>query len=249
MKTAGRKFLLFYLVIKEIVKMKPLFFIILVCFLFTGCSGKAKVHHIDAKQAYEMMNENVVVLDVRSVSEYEEEHIVGAKNIPLNFITEDNEALPLKDVTILVYCKSGGRSEKASQKLIQLGYKNVYNFGGIDDWPYQTESGAIIESKPSIEANQTQKRIFETEVNQIMKAVQLEYMEMMLDFDSNVVQYEYPFSELGITMSSVEHGIININKDGKFDFVLYNDIWCAKKIASEENPKIEFYQEGQCQLN
>lgn len=51
------------------------------------------------------------------------------------------EILKNKDAEILVYCRSGRRSVTASETLVKMGYKNIYNLGGINDWPYQTESG------------------------------------------------------------------------------------------------------------
>ena len=47
-----------------------------------------------------------------------------------------------KDAQLLVYCRSGRRSAEAAQKLLALGYEHVYDFGGIIDWPFETESGA-----------------------------------------------------------------------------------------------------------
>lgn|GEM_PF-4296883 len=51
------------------------------------------------------------------------------------------EILADKDKTILVYCRSGRRSETAAKSLIKMGYTNTYDFGGIIDWPYKTVSG------------------------------------------------------------------------------------------------------------
>ena len=44
-----------------------------------------------------------------------------------------------KDQLILVYCRSGRRSKLASEDLVALGYTNIMEFGGIIDWPYETE--------------------------------------------------------------------------------------------------------------
>ena len=49
--------------------------------------------------------------------------------------------LPDKEAVLLIYCHTGVRSKQASDKLIKLGYKNIYDFGGIADWQYETESG------------------------------------------------------------------------------------------------------------
>lgn len=96
---------------------------------------------ISAEAAFEMMNENedYVILDVRTKAEYDSGHIEGALLLPNEEIgTDEIEILPDKDKLILVYCRSGNRSKQASQKLVDLGYTNVFEFGGIIDWPYET---------------------------------------------------------------------------------------------------------------
>lgn len=78
-----------------------------------------------------------IILDVRTLEEYEYGHIEGAILIPYDevYIRAEKEILN-KDNIILVYCRSGVRSILASRDLVELGYKNVYEFGGIIDWPY-----------------------------------------------------------------------------------------------------------------
>ena len=81
----------------------------------------------------------VLVVDVRTPSEFAGGHIEGAISLPNETITtaQQPEALPDKDAVILVYCRSGNRSAQAARKLVSLGYVNVYDFGGILDWPYE----------------------------------------------------------------------------------------------------------------
>lgn len=95
---------------------------------------------ITAEQAYEMMNtQEVTIVDVRTQSEYDEGHIQNAVLIPNETIGSEPPAnLPDKNAVILVYCRSGRRSEEAARKLVNLGYVNVYDFGGINDWTYGT---------------------------------------------------------------------------------------------------------------
>lgn len=95
---------------------------------------------ITAEQAYEMMNtQEVVIVDVRTQSEYDEGHIQNAVLIPNETIgSEPPTNLPDKNAIILVYCRSGRRSEEAARKLVNLGYVSVYDFGGINDWTYGT---------------------------------------------------------------------------------------------------------------
>ena len=116
--------------------------------LLTGCSAEkgekdvAGYEQITAQQAKEIMNtqEDYVILDTRTQEEYEQGHIPGAVLIPYDEILEKAEkVLPDKDQLILVYCRSGRRSKLAAQDLADLGYTNVKEFGGIIDWPYETE--------------------------------------------------------------------------------------------------------------
>ena len=90
-----------------------------------------------------MMNtQEVVILDVREQYEYDSGHIPNAVLLPVGTITEDTAAvvIPELDSVVLVYCRSGNRSKTASQALADLGYTNVYEFGGINDWPYDVVS-------------------------------------------------------------------------------------------------------------
>ena len=87
---------------------------------------------------------NVTVVDVRTQSEYEDAHIEGAVLVPLDTIGDgDITALPDKDATLIVYCRTGVRSAQASAALVKLGYTHVYDMdGGITSWTYGTVSGA-----------------------------------------------------------------------------------------------------------
>ena len=80
-----------------------------------------------------------IILDVRTPEEISDKHIPGAINIPNETIgTTEIPELPKKDQLILVYCRSGNRSKQASKKLAALGYTNIVEFGGINDWPGET---------------------------------------------------------------------------------------------------------------
>ena len=97
---------------------------------------------ITQETAKEMMDtQEVVILDVREQHEYDSGHIPEAVLLPVGTITEDTAASVIDDLdtTVLVYCRSGNRSKTASQALADLGYTNVYEFGGINDWPYEIE--------------------------------------------------------------------------------------------------------------
>ena len=128
--------------------MKKMFLIFLAMILLPACGHnkeniqEATYVNITAEQAREIMDsqENYIILDVRTNEEYEESHIPGAVLIPHEQI-EEKAATVLndKDRLILVYCRSGRRSKLAAEKLVKLGYTNVKEFGGIINWPYETE--------------------------------------------------------------------------------------------------------------
>lgn len=126
--------------------MKKIIPILLACFLFVGCAASEKdsgYRQIDMEDAMVMMEEesDYMILDVRTPEEFADKHIPGAVNIPNETIgTAEIPELPDKEQLILVYCRSGNRSKKASGKLAALGYTNIVEFGGINDWPGETVS-------------------------------------------------------------------------------------------------------------
>ena len=117
-----------------------LFVLITAMFGLFGCAeigNNNSYTKITATEGMEMMQteEKVVILDVREKDEYEAEHIEDSVLLPLGQIeTDAAQTLPDKDAAIIVYCRSGVRSAEAAGKLAKLGYKNVYDMGGIIDW-------------------------------------------------------------------------------------------------------------------
>ena len=97
---------------------------------------KAEYKKITSDEAKKMIEtQKVIVVDVRTLEEYTEGHIPNAISIPLETIENEAEVkLKNKDDLILVYCRSGRRSREAALKLIEKGYTNVIDFGGINDW-------------------------------------------------------------------------------------------------------------------
>ena len=97
---------------------------------------KAEYKKITSDEAKKMIEtQKVIVVDVRTLEEYTEGHIPNAISVPLETIENEAEAkLKNKDDLILVYCRSGRRSREAALKLIEKGYTNVIDFGGIQDW-------------------------------------------------------------------------------------------------------------------
>lgn len=123
---------------------------LLVIVLLAGCAasteqGKNSYRQISMEEAVTMMEEesDYIILDVRTEEEYCEKHIPDAINIPNETIGfGEIEELPDKDQLILVYCRSGNRSKQAAEKLAELGYTNIVEFGGINDWTGETVSGS-----------------------------------------------------------------------------------------------------------
>lgn len=111
--------------------------------LLSGCSS-ASYTQISQDEAMKMMQEQTdcLIVDVRRPDEFAEGHIAGAVNVPNETIEDEApEALPDKDQTLLIYCRSGNRSKEASQKLADMGYTNVYEFGGINTWEGEIVTG------------------------------------------------------------------------------------------------------------
>ena len=128
--------------------MKKLVILLLAVMMLTAC-GQDKENNqgavyvnITAEEAKEIMDtmEGYIILDVRTQEEYDQGHIPGATQISHEEIAEKaEEVLTDKDQLILVYCRSGRRSKLAAEALVELGYTNIKEFGGINDWPYEIE--------------------------------------------------------------------------------------------------------------
>ena len=128
--------------------MKKLVFLLLAVMMLTA-SGQDKENdqgavyvNITAEEAKQIMDseEGYIILDVRTQEEYDQGHIPGAIVISHEEIEEKAEdVLTDKAQLILVYCRSGRRSKIAAEALVELGYTNIKEFGGIIDWPYEVE--------------------------------------------------------------------------------------------------------------
>ena len=98
-------------------------------------SGSYKT--ISSTEAQQMIEDNkdAFILDVRTAAEYESGHIPNAINLSNEDIQAGKvDSLKDKSQLIMVYCRSGNRSRQAAQKLAELGYTNVVDFGGIQSW-------------------------------------------------------------------------------------------------------------------
>ena len=134
----------------------------LLALLLTACSSGPQVMdgedmvrsytQISQDEAKKMMEQDgtQIIVDVRMQEEYDSGHIPGAICIPNESIgTEPPEELPDFDQIILIYCRSGNRSKQAAQKLFDMGYTNIYEFGGINDW-----TGEVVTETPHTDTSQ-----------------------------------------------------------------------------------------------
>ena len=128
--------------------MKKLVFLLLAVMMLAACGQDkekdqgAVYVNITAEEAKQIMDteEGYIILDARTQEEYDQGHIPGAIVISHEEIAEKaEEVLTDKEQLILVYCRSGRRSKIAAEALVELGYTNIKEFGGISDWPYEVE--------------------------------------------------------------------------------------------------------------
>ena len=108
----------------------------------SGMQGRKKIR-ISAADAYTIIKRDpsAIILDVRTEHEYATGRIPGAILLPdYDIHDKARRVLPNFKALILVYCKSGARSRAATSLLVSMGYTNVYDFGGINTWPYEIVS-------------------------------------------------------------------------------------------------------------
>lgn len=117
----------------------------LLLILLSGCGDKTALGYqsISPEAAYEALSAeegNIILLDVRTQEEYAQKHIPDSLLLPLDELDKQAETVLLdKDAVIYVYCRSGNRSKQAAELLVERGYTQVYDLGGINNWPYETE--------------------------------------------------------------------------------------------------------------
>ena len=97
---------------------------------------------LDFNESHEMLrNRDVVLLDVREEAEYITGHAIGAELLPVDEINRETATavIPSEDTPVMVYCRTGRRSARAAQLLEELGYREIYDMGGLVGWPYGLE--------------------------------------------------------------------------------------------------------------
>lgn len=124
---------------KKVISLLAIFLLLVGCSPAIGAQGGFK--QVSPREAATIMQTETgyVIVDVRTPAEFADRHIPNAVNIPNETIDENVvKLLPDKEQKLLVYCRSGNRSKQAARKLVNLGYTNVIEFGGINDWHGET---------------------------------------------------------------------------------------------------------------
>ncbi|MEM6831685.1 MAG: rhodanese-like domain-containing protein [Bacteroidota bacterium] len=122
--------------------MKFLFQLPLV-FALSGCQPNQEtgVTIVNAAQVKQLLEEEVTVIDVRTPQEYDNGRIKGA--LLINFLGKDfeEEVIKLdKSKPLLIYCGVGGRSKKACEQMLKVGFERLYDYqGGFSDWSSKGE--------------------------------------------------------------------------------------------------------------
>lgn len=107
---------------------------LLTVFLLAGCTALAQ-GFVAPAEAKKLVKEGALLLDVRTPEEFAEGHLEGAKNIPVGELEKRLAEVGDKGRPVVVYCRSGRRSESAKGILLKAGWKRVENLGGKDNWP------------------------------------------------------------------------------------------------------------------
>ena len=120
-------------------------------FFLLGCAKQAAKTDGDKSSGYQKITpvvvkerldkgEKLIIVDVRTKEEYDSGHIANSLLIPYDEIEKKAPALLTdKNAAIIVYCRTGRRSEIAAKALIGMGYTNVADMGSISDWKYGLE--------------------------------------------------------------------------------------------------------------
>ncbi len=114
--------------------------------MLSGCGAVNSYQHLAPEEAAEIIakDKTILLLDVRTLEEYEKKHIPNAVLLPIDEIKKGNfSPLTDKNQKILIYCWTGRRAENAAAILVENGYTNVFEFGGIVDWTGAVEGTEV----------------------------------------------------------------------------------------------------------
>lgn len=122
--------------------MKKIFILLILTLCITACGDKGyKI--ITSTEAQDLLNNNAILVDVRTEEEHSKYYIKDSINVPLDNIKELPDLIEDKETIIILYCQTGERSKEAAKELAKLGYQNIYSLdGGLINWGYGVEEGA-----------------------------------------------------------------------------------------------------------
>lgn len=126
--------------------MKKILLLLIFTLMLSGCGVANSYQHLTPSEAAEIIqkDKSALILDVRTLEEYEKKHIPNSVLLPLDEIKKKNfSSLKDKDQKILIYCWTGRRAENAAAILVENGYTNVYEFGGLVEWTGALEGNEI----------------------------------------------------------------------------------------------------------
>jgi rhodanese-related sulfurtransferase len=108
--------------------------------IVVGCSKSSAIQNISVQEAQDMiLKDEITILDVRTPEEYDSGHIPNSELIPLHELEGRTEDLD-KNATYLIVCRSGNRSQQASDLLSKKGFEKIYNMvGGMNEWTGEVE--------------------------------------------------------------------------------------------------------------
>jgi rhodanese-related sulfurtransferase len=119
--------------------MKKLIVLLFSLLVISGCTQQeSQVQQLNSNQAFEKANQqqNIIIVDVRTVAEYNEGHIADSINVPLDQLKANiGDSIESKDTPLFVVCRSGNRSAQAQSMLLSMGYTDVTDIGSVFDWP------------------------------------------------------------------------------------------------------------------
>ncbi len=215
--------------------------------LTTAC-GQQNYENADVKGFSELINEmDVVLLDVRTVGEFEEGHIEGAVNIDQgqgDFVEKVKAVVPT-DKRVAVYCRSGRRSASAASRLADAGYQCINLKGGIMAWkgtqmPVTTETYEI--------------DVFKTKSGKTVKFHAFMHSSMRIEFDGKEIEID-PVSKMG-------NRVVNYSAMPQADYLFvthehgdHYDAAAIQQLSSEKTKLImnqrcaDMYGSGQVMAN
>lgn len=97
--------------------------------------------HLSGEEVQQLLeaDDTCALVDVRQPLAYQYEHIEGAVNLPQDQIADTAETMfPDKNQVIILYCDYGGVSKVAAEDMVDMGYTNIIEFDGLEDWPGET---------------------------------------------------------------------------------------------------------------